>query len=353
MRISGRTLTALFVMLAATAAVQAVSAQDNAAKPAQTPAAQTPSPQKTPAASKAASKSEPVALDVPGGKLQGTLEVPANGCAPCPAVLIISGSGPTDRDGNSAHIPGANNALKYLAEGLAAEGIASLRYDKRGVAASAVPGGDESNASFDKYIEDAVLWGQRLRADKRFSRLFVAGHSEGSLVGMVAAQRLRADGYISIAGPGRRVDVVMLEQLKPQLPPALYEKTEAILKSLAEGKTVTDTPPELAGLFRASAQPYLISWIKYDPAAELSKLKAPVLIAQGTHDLQVKVEDAQALARARPDARLLLVEGMNHVLKMTPAEARQQAASYGDPSLPVAPKFLAEVVAFVKSAGKK
>ena len=344
MRISGRTLTALFVMLVAAACVRVASAQGPAAKPTPTPGAQK--------SAEAKSKSEPVALDVPGGKLHGTLELPAAACAPCPAVLIISGSGPTDRDGNSALIPGANNGLKYLAEGLAAEGIASLRFDKRGIAASAVAGGDESSASFDKYIEDAVLWGQRLRADKRFSRLFVAGHSEGSLVGMVAAQRLGADGYVSIAGAGRRIDVIILEQLKPQLPPAMYEQTQAALKSLAEGKTVADTPPELAGLFRASAQPYLISWIKYDPAAELSKLKAPVLIAQGTHDLQVKVEDAQALARARPDARLLLVEGMNHVLKMTPAEAQQQAASYGDPSLPLAPKFLAEVVAFVKGVKK-
>ena len=350
MRISGRTLTALFVVLAALAAVQTASAQAPAAKPTPTPAAQTPAAS---AAAKAASKAEPIVLDAPGGKLHGTLEMPAAACAPCPVVLTLSGSGPTDRDGNSALIPGASNSLKYLAEGLAAEGIASLRYDKRGIAASAAAGGDESNATFDKYIEDAVLWGKLLRADKRFSRLFVAGHSEGSLIGMVAAQRLGADGYISIAGAGRRIDIVILEQLKPQLPPAMYEQTQAALKSLAEGKTVTDTPRELAGLFRPSAQPYLISWIKYDPAAEVAKLKAPVLIAQGTHDLQVKVEDAKALAAAKPDARLLLVEGMNHVLKMTPAEPQQQAASYGDPSLPLAPKFLAEVVAFVKGTGKK
>jgi hypothetical protein len=339
-------IVGLVFLLAASSGARVAQAQGEAAKPA-------PAPARSGDLTPAVSRPEPVVLEAPGGKLHGTLEVPTRGRAPYAVVLILSGSGPTDRDGNTAAIPGKNNSLKYLAEGLAAEGIASLRFDKRGIAASAAAGGDESSASFDKYIEDAVLWGRRLRADRRFSRLVVAGHSEGSLVGMVAAQRLGADAFISVAGPGRRIDAVILEQLKPQLPPALYERAEAALKSLAEGKTVADAPTELAMLFRPSAQPYLISWIKYDPSKEVAKLSVPVLVAQGTHDLQVKAEDAQALARAKPGARLLLVEGMNHVLKMTPADPRQQLASYGDPSLPLAPKFLAEFVAFVKGIKKK
>jgi pimeloyl-ACP methyl ester carboxylesterase len=282
-RASGLKIVGLLLLLAASGAGPAALAQGDPAKPAPTPA------KAGTELTAAATQTEPAVLETADGKLYGALEIPARARAPYPVVLIISGSGPTDRDGNSAVIPGANNGLKYLAEGLAAEGIASLRYDKRGIAASAAAGGDESGASFDKYIADAVLWGQRLRADKRFAQLFVAGHSEGSLVGMVAAQRLGAEGYVSIAGPGRRIDAVILEQLKPQFSPEVYAKTEAVLKSLAEGKTVADTPPELAALFRPSAQPYLISWLKYDPAAEVAKLKSPVLVAQGTHDLQVKV----------------------------------------------------------------
>lgn len=349
MRISGRTLAALFVVLAATtAAVRTASAQAPAAeKPAQTPAAQN-----TPAA-QPASKSEPVVIDAPGGKLHGTLELPARGAAPYPVALIIAGSGPTDRNGNSSALPGANNSLKYLAEGLAAEGIASLRYDKRGVAESVMAAKSEEELRFDTYIEDAVLWGQKLRADRRFGALVVVGHSEGSLLGMVAAQRLGAEGFVSVAGAGRRADVIILEQMKPQLSPELYAKSEEIFRALAEGKTAADVPPPLAPLFRPSVQPYVSSWLKYDPAKEVSKLKAPVLVAQGTHDIQVSVEDAKLLSKAQPAARLLLVEGMNHVLKMTPADMRQQLPSYGDPSLPVAPKLLAEVVAFVKGMGKK
>ncbi len=303
-------------------------------------------------ASKPGATSEPVTLDAPGGKLQGTLLLPAAGRAPYPVVLVIAGSGPTDRDGNSPMLPGPNNSLKYLAEGLAAEGVASLRYDKRGVAGSAAAAKSESELRFDTYIEDAVLWGQRLRADRRFSALVVAGHSEGSLVGMVAAQRLGADGFVSVAGAGRRVDAVILEQVKPRFTPEQYAKTEAALKSLLEGKTVPDVPADDI-LFRPSVQPYIISWLKYDPAGEAAKLAAPALVIQGTHDLQARPEDAKALAAAKPGARLVLVEGMNHVLKLTPADPGRQAGSYSDPALPVAPKFLAEVVAVVKGIKKK
>ena len=341
MRALRHVLAGLFVLLGALACPPATLAQGGA--PARTPA-QTPA--------RAASRSEPAVLETPGGKLHGTLELPAAGRAPYPVVLIIAGSGPTDRDGNSAALPGANNSLKYFAEGLAAEGVASLRYDKRGVAESVMAAKSESDLRFDTYIEDAVLWGRKLRGDARFSALVVAGHSEGSLVGAVAAQRLGADGFVSVAGAGRRIDVILLEQLKPQFTPEQYAKTEAGFKSLLEGKTIPDVPADDI-LFRPSVQPYLISWLKYDPAKEVARLGVPVLVTQGTHDLQARPEDAKALAAAKPDARLVLVEGMNHVLKMTPADPKQQAASYSDPALPVAPKFLAEVAAFVKGIKKK
>jgi fermentation-respiration switch protein FrsA (DUF1100 family) len=356
--LSREIVVALALVVALTWGGGAAFAQGGAAvKPASAPK---PAPAQTPAAkpassasSQAASTSEQAVLETPTGRLYGTLELPAKGRAPYPVVLIISGSGPTDRDGNSPALPGANNSLKYLADALAAQGIASLRYDKRGVAASAGAAKSEADLRFDTYIEDAALWGRRLREDKRFSRLVVAGHSEGSLLGMIAAQRLGAEGYVSIAGAGRRADVVVLEQMKKQLSPELYAKCESIFKSLSEGKTTSDVPDSMAALFRPSVQPYIISWLKYDPAREIAKLDVPVLIVQGTHDIQVGVEDAKLLAQAKPTAQLLLVEGMNHVLKDAPADPRQQGPAYSDPSLPDSPRFLAEVVAFVNGAKKK
>src|ERR1043165_3945869 len=86
--------------------------------------------------------SDTVTLTTPTGALHGTLLVPAS-TRPVPLAVIIAGSGPTDRDGNSPMLQGKNNSLKMLAEGLAARGIASVRYDKRGIAGSAKAGGNE------------------------------------------------------------------------------------------------------------------------------------------------------------------------------------------------------------------
>jgi pimeloyl-ACP methyl ester carboxylesterase len=346
MRNSTLTLATLFALLVMQPSSGVAQAQQSATKPA---------PKSAPGAANKpqAHASEDVVLETPTGKLYGTLEIPVKARAPYPFVLIISGSGPTDRDGNSAAIPGSNNSLKYLAEGLAAQGIASLRYDKRGVARSVGAATSEAELRFDTYINDAVLWGRRMRADKRLGALVVAGHSEGSLIGMVAAQTLGAEGYVSIAGAGRTAGRIINEQLKGQLSPELSTKSEAIVKSLEEGKTVTDVPNELAALYRPSVQPYVISWFKYDPAKEIAKLGMSVLITQGAHDLQVSEADAKLLAAAKPTAKLLIVEGMNHVLKDVPADPKQQAGSYGDPSLPVAPKLLAEMVGFVKGIKKK
>lgn len=343
-----RLTTAMLAAVAALALASSVAGAQSQGGAAATPQrpAPTPTPAPTPAQQQGAE--EPWTLETPTGKLFGTLLLPKTR-GPYPVVLIIAGSGPTDRDGNSRAIPGANNSYKYLAQALAARGIASLRYDKRGIGESAAALQKEEDVRFETYIEDAVLWGRKLRADQRFRRLVVAGHSEGSLIGMVAAQRLDADAYVSIAGAGGPIQQTIAAQLKGRLTPELQAHFEAIMKSLSEGKTEADVPPPLATMFRPSVQPYLISWFKYDPTKEIAKLKGPVLIAQGTHDLQISVEDARLLARAKPSAKLLLVEGMNHTLKDAPADAAGQKAAYSDPSLPVAPALVEGVGDFVKA----
>lgn len=292
-----------------------------------------------------------VSVQTPTGTLAGTLELPAK--CPCPVVLIIAGSGPTDRDGNSPLLPGANNSLKYLAEGLQAKGIASVRYDKRGVGGSkgAMPA-SESDLRFDDFVADAVAWLTKLRADKRFTTVTVVGHSEGSLIGMIAAREAKADAFVSIAGAGRPAGKILHEQLSSRIPPEMLAAADRTIGQLEKGETPDSAPPALASLFRPSVQPYLISWFRYDPAAELAKLTIPTLVVQGTTDIQVSVADAKALGAAQPKATLLIIDGMNHVLKSVPADQAAQLKSYGDPSLPVVPALVEAVSEVVRKAGR-
>jgi hypothetical protein len=290
-------------------------------------------------------REEAAEIRVASGTLAGTLLLPASS-GKVPVVLVIAGSGPTDRNGNTQGM-GPNNSLRLLGEGLAARGIASLRVDKRGVGGSAGALTREADIRFDDLIADAEGWVRKLRADPRFSTVTVLGHSEGSLIGMVAARQAGADAFVSVAGAGRPAGQILRDQLRPRLPPALNAQSDSILAALEAGRTRDSVPPVLAALYRPSAQPYLISWLRRDPAREIAQLRVPVLVAQGTTDIQVGTADAQALHAALPASRLLVVEGMNHVLKEVPADAARQMASYTDPSLPVAQPLVDGVAAFV------
>ena len=299
---------------------------------------------------------EPVTLETPNGTLFGTLERPQSRSA-VPVVLIIAGSGPTDRDGNSPILNGPNNSLKLLAAGLAAQGIASVRYDKRGIgetgkamqlaAEKAKTPLREEDLNFETLIDDAVRWGKQLHADRRFSSLTVIGHSEGSLIGMVAAQKIGAHAFVSIAGAGRPLQEIILDQFKSQLTADLLKTTADILDQLGAGKTVESVPAELMILLRPSVQPYLISWLRYAPSKEISKLRMPVLIVQGTTDMQTRPADAKRLADGNPGAQLLLIDGMNHIFKTVPNERDKQVSSYSDPTLPVAPDLISAISRFV------
>jgi pimeloyl-ACP methyl ester carboxylesterase len=277
------------------------------------------------------------------GTVHGTLDLPS-GKGPFPVVLIIAGSGPTDRDGNQRGLK--NDSLKLLGKGLAAQGVAVLRYDRRGVAASAAAAPKEEDFRFDMLVADAAAWVELLRRDARFTRVGIVGHSEGAFVGMLAAKRAKADAYVSVAGPGRKLPEILREQLGKNLAGSLRTKAMRILDELVAGRTVAEVPKELAGAFRPSVQGYLMSSFKYDPAREFAALGMPVLIVQGTTDLQVTVEDAKRLAAAKKDARLLEIKDMNHVLKSATTLTEQKAA-YTDPSRPLSPTLVPEVAKFL------
>lgn len=295
---------------------------------------------------------EDATLTTPTGAIRGTLVVPQSDSS-VPVVLLIAGSGPTDRDGNSAVLQGRNDSLKLLAESLATFGIASLRYDKRGVGESAAAGPSESDLRFEMYVDDAIAWGEQLLRDTRFGSLTIAGHSEGALIATLAAQRLPVRSMVSIAGAGRRVGDVILEQLEAQLSGSLLQNARDIIAALNAGNTTSNVRAELLPLFRPSVQPYLISLFRYDPAAEVARLITPVLIVQGTSDIQVKVIDALLLQAAAQRGSLTIIDGMNHVLKRVGTDPDAQTRSYSDPSFPIDDRLVAAMAYFIQPVARR
>lgn len=286
---------------------------------------------------------EIITLKTETGEIEGTLTIP-DVKLPVPVALVIAGSGPTDRNGNNQMM--ANNSLKMLSEELAKKGIASLRYDKRGIAASQKAGIKEADLRFEMYIKDAADWVQLLNKNKNFSEIVVVGHSEGSLIGMVASQDQKVGKFVSIAGAGQAADKIIREQLKAQ-PPVVLEQTTPILDELVKGNTVENVPQMLFSLFRPSVQPYMISWFKYDPQLEIAKLKKPSLIIQGTTDIQVSVEDAKRLQAAKPDAKMVLIEGMNHIFKNAESDRMKNIQTYSQPDLPLHTDLVPVIVQFI------
>lgn len=289
-----------------------------------------------------------MAVQVPDGTLHGSLLLPKTG-EPVPVALLIAGSGPTDRDGNNPM--GRNDSLKRLAQALAKHGIASLRYDKRGVGQSRAAASDESQLSVDSYVTDAVAWARLLNADSRFSDVVLIGHSEGALIASLAAAAVHPAALISIAGSGRPIDLLLREQLQGRLPPSLLATAHYLIDELKAGRIHEQVPDALQVLFRPSVQPYLISLFRQDPASAFGNTTAPALIIQGTHDIQVGREDAEALQRARKDAELTLTKGMNHVLRIVPMGPAKQTASYNQPELPIAHALTERISRFLHKHG--
>ncbi|SET87218.1 alpha/beta hydrolase [Pseudomonas graminis] len=289
----------------------------------------------------------PISLDTGTGELFGTLLLPKS-TNPVPVVLIIAGSGPTDRDGNNSD-GGRNDSMKRLALILAKHNIASVRYDKRGVAASRPATPDERDLSIEKYVDDAVAWAAKLKTDSRLGPLILMGHSEGALVATLAAERAGAVALISVAGTGRPVDQVVREQLQDRLPPPLLARSEQLIEEIKAGKTDNDVPEPLQVVFRPSVQPYLISLFRQNPTVAFGQLKIPTLIIQGRNDMQVGVGDAELLHKAKPDSQLAIIDGMNHVLRIVPMDIKRQLASYKDPQLPLASEVTDRILKFLDS----
>lgn len=303
-----------------------------------------------------AATAEELTAPGPEGSLAGTLVSPGEqgGAAP-PVVLIVPGSGPTDRDGNSP-LGVAAAPYRLLAEALAGRGVASLRVDKRGMFASAAAVEDADDVTIDAYAEDVAAWVRVLRdrlGEGRRGRpcVVLLGHSEGGLVVLWAAARVEGlCGVVLAAVPGRPAGAILREQLRARLGEgALLEQALGAVAALERGHRVDAgaLDPGLAPLFGAPLQGFLIDLLAHDPAAMAAAVDVPLLVLQGGRDLQLGEVDARRLADAAPDARLVLLPEVNHVLKAVPNDPDANLASYADPNLPLAPGVAAAVAGFV------
>lgn len=283
--------------------------------------------------------------------LEGTLTLPAAQLKPLPVVVLVAGSGPTDRNGNSS-MPGLQqmNVFRQLADSLVKRGVAVLRYDKRGSGTNLMLYAVRLNKSapdFNYLVGDAAGFIRQLQADKRFASVTVAGHSEGALVGLLAAMQTKASRYVSLAGAGQPIGEIMKQQNRESgAPPAMIETAIKSLDSLQAGQLVHH--PMVLGSLLLSQQPYLISWMKHDPAQALEQFSGPVLIVQGKRDMQVATSEAERLKAARPAARLVYFDTMSHLLKEAPAERMANFATYKDPNLSIIPAVADTIAAFVK-----
>lgn len=285
-----------------------------------------------------------IELKIPAEKtiLNGTLLTP-NLDTKTPLIVLIPGSGPTDRNGNS--IASQNNSLKYLAEGLADTNIATYRFDKSVLSYTKEDKDKLDSLKFDDFINEAKSVINHFKNENTFSKIIVAGHSQGSLVGMIASEN-NIDGFISIAGAGRPIDEVLTEQIQNQAP-FLVDETKRVLSELKKGNTVEDFNPFLASVFNKSVQPFMISWLKYNPQTEIKKLTIPTLVINGSKDIQVKVEDAKLLHDANSTSTLNIIENMNHLFKEIKGDSAENIASYNQPELPVMTEIIESISTFV------
>ena len=271
-------------------------------------------------------------------------------------MLIVPGSGPTDRDGNSP-LGIAAQSYKLLAEALAQRGIASVRIDKRGMFGSAAAVPDPNDVTVADYVADIESWADTISKASGGQCVWLLGHSEGGLMTMAAAAEdpSRYCGLLLVASVARNLGDVLRAQVaaNPANAPLLPE-IDTIFAKLKAGESVpaAGMHPALVPLFAPQVQGFLGSVFRQEPAELIAAHDLPVLGLNGTADLQTPAADARALASVRPDATLVILERVNHVLKQVPDDTRAaNLATYADPDLPLAPGLVDAIAQFVAEEG--
>ncbi len=274
---------------------------------------------------------------------EGTLTTPVSNKAES-LVIFVQGSGPTDRDGNQSMAK--NDGIKKMARALATHGIASYRFDKRIFKMQELKIKEE-DLRIEDFVHDVKDILSYFDEKDEFENLIIAGHSEGSLIGMLAAKD-NADAFISLAGAGEPIDSIIVEQVN-KMAPQLGENARAAFDDLRENAKTTNYNPMLESLFRPSVQPYMYSWMQYDPSMEITKLDIPVLIINGTSDIQTESRQAELLNKACENSEIVLLENMNHIFRQIQTDDKLvNTKSYNEPGRPLHPELIPAITAFIK-----
>ncbi|MFK7832387.1 MAG: alpha/beta hydrolase family protein [Winogradskyella sp.] len=274
--------------------------------------------------------------------IDGTLLTPNNSKQPNLAI-IIAGSGPTNRNGNQNFLK--NNSLKKLAIALTDNGVATFRYDKR-IVKQIKQNNVNKNMMFDDFVSDASEVIAYFKSQDSYNKIYVIGHSQGSLVGMLSAKD-QADGFISLAGAGNNIGDVIIEQIA-KTAPMFNDDTKRVIDSLKAGKTTTDYPVALASIFNADLQPFMINWMSHNPSEIIKDLDIPILIINGTKDLQVSVKEAEVLKAANTESQLVIIENMNHVLFEIEGDDLENSKSYNESFRKVSPLLIESITSFMQ-----
>lgn len=274
---------------------------------------------------------------------EGTLTTPNSGEAEN-LVIFIQGSGPTDRNGNQSMMK--NDGMKIMARELAENGIASFRYDKRIFKMDELKIKEE-DLRFDDLVKDASDILNYFEEKDAYENLIIAGHSQGSLVGLLASKE-NADAFISLAGAGEPIDNIIVDQIN-KMAPQLGDNARTAFDELKENGKTTSYSPMLETIFKPSIQPYMNSWMQYDPSEEIKDLDIPVLIINGSADIQVDTKEAEMLKSANEDAKLVIIENMNHIFREIKTDDKLvNTKSYNEPNRPLHPELIPLIIEFIK-----
>ena len=274
--------------------------------------------------------------------IDGTLLLPIDNPKPNLAI-IIGDSGPTDRNGNQNFLK--NNSLKKLSEGLSKNGIASFRYDKR-IVKQIRNNYVDKNITFDDFVTDAISVIYYFKASNNYNKIYVIGHGQGSLVGILASED-GVDGFISIGGAGNSIDDVIIEQIE-KTAPMFTEDAKGVFTVLKNGKTTSHYPEALGSIFKEDIQLFMSNWMQYNPQDEIKKLSIPILIINGTKDLQVSVEEAKLLESAAIHASLKIIDKLNHIMYTIEGDDLENSKSYNESFRQISPELIETILGFIK-----